>query len=82
VASTNEAAYFAWADSRRGTVQQPTEDYYFTSAVYKSEAGSTSRGTSSVVYFLLGCVVMLAVVGLVLLVVSRTVKGKPVASST
>jgi len=77
VASTNEAAYFAWADSRRGTVQEPTEDYYFTSAVWDpANTKSDGGGTSSVVYFLLGSVAMLGVVGLVLLVVSRGVKGK------
>jgi hypothetical protein len=76
VASTNEAAHFAWADSRRGTVQQPTEDYYFTSALYRvDDVGSGSGGTSSAVYFLLGSVATLAVVGLVMLAVSRRVKG-------
>jgi hypothetical protein len=75
VASTNEAAHFAWADSRRGTVQQPTEDYYFTSALYE-RADADSEGTSGVIYFLLGSVAMLAVVGLVLLIVSRGVKRR------
>jgi hypothetical protein len=78
VASTNEAAHFAWADSRRGTVQQPTEDYYFTSALWEPIDNSEGDdGTSSVAYFLLGSVAMLAVAGLVLLVVSRTVKREP-----
>jgi hypothetical protein len=37
---------------------------------------SGSGGTSSVVYFLLGSVAMLAVVGLVMLVVSRGIRAK------
>jgi hypothetical protein len=32
--STDGAAHVAWGDSRRGTLQLPTEDYYFTSVVY------------------------------------------------
>lgn len=37
IASTDGAAHIAWGDSRRGTVQMPTEDYYFTSVVYDAE---------------------------------------------
>jgi Neuraminidase (sialidase) len=76
VASTDGAAHFAWADSRRGSVQTPTEDYYFTSVVYDPDelAVSKPRSSRSVMYFILGSVAMLAAVGIVLLVVSRGIR--------
>jgi hypothetical protein len=77
VASTDEAALIAWADSRRGSVQTPTEDYYFTRVVYDRDAlrvgAGGSGGSRNGLYFGLGSVAMLAVVGIALLVVSRVV---------
>jgi len=94
VASTDAAAFFAWGDSRRGTVQTPTEDWYFTSVVYEAdEAGagvSGSTDSNNVEYFVLGSVVMLGLVGVVLLLVSRRMRpaaarspggGTPAATS-
>lgn len=83
VASTDGAAHFAWADSRRGSVQTPTEDFYFTSVVYDAEKLDTSEalGSRSVAYFLLGSVVMLAVVGAVLLFVSRRMRSREPAGA-
>ena len=79
VASTDARAFFAWGDSRRGTVQTPTEDWYFTSVLYDADdagAGAAASGDShSVEYFLLGSVVMLGVVGLALLLVSRRMRA-------
>jgi len=45
VASTDDTTYFSWSDSRRGTVQSPVEDYYFTTARFTTTTSkSTSRG--------------------------------------
>jgi hypothetical protein len=77
IASTDAAAHIAWGDSRRGTVQLPTEDYYFTSVVYDTEALAASEpaGTGrQAAFFALGAVAMLAVLGGVLLVVSRRMR--------
>ncbi|HEX3622572.1 MAG TPA: sialidase family protein [Acidimicrobiales bacterium] len=49
IASTNAVTYFSWSDSRRGTVQLPVEDYYFTTAVHAAASPSkpaTSRASS------------------------------------
>jgi len=43
VASTNDTAYFSWSDSRRGTLETPVEDYYFTTARF---GGTKSTSTS------------------------------------
>ena len=62
VASTDAAAHVAWGDSRRGSVQLPTEDYYFTSVVYDAEAlagvGADDTGRPAAL-FALGAAVML-----------------------
>ncbi len=73
IASTDAAAHIAWGDSRRGSIQMPTEDYYFTSVIYdEAKVVAAAKGDSGneVVTFLLGAVVMLGLVGLILLVVS------------
>jgi hypothetical protein len=45
VASTNEAAYVAWSDSRNGRVDLPQEDAYMSSILYdEPRAGGTSPG--------------------------------------
>ncbi|MGH9277513.1 MAG: hypothetical protein ACRD12_05330 [Acidimicrobiales bacterium] len=82
VASTDEAAYVAWGDSRRGSIQTPTEDYYFTSVVYDAEPeGGSGGGTSGAAYFMLGGVVVLGVVGAILLLVSRGMRSRPEVGS-
>lgn len=80
VASTDGAAHIAWADSRRGSLQTPTEDYYFTSVVYDADELASSKSDDTgrqAAYFALGSVVMLAVVGAALLVVSRRLRSNP-----
>lgn len=49
IASTDETAYVAWADSRAGTPDKPVEDTYFTSLVFQAPATSKSSlaGASS-----------------------------------
>ena len=74
VASTDAAAHVAWGDSRRGSIQTPTEDYYFASVVYDTDAlvaKESSNTGREIAFLLLGAVAMLGVVGLVLLLVSR-----------
>jgi Neuraminidase (sialidase) len=55
IAATDDVTYFSWSDSRRGTVQSPVEDYYFTTAVHAaatsskpaSRAGTYAAGTAT-----------------------------------
>ncbi len=61
VASTNDTAYFGWSDSRRGTVQTPVEDYYFTTARF----GGT-KSTSTSLTFAAGAATGLLAAGVVL----------------
>jgi hypothetical protein len=75
VASTDRAAHVAWGDSRRGTIQMPTEDYYFTSVVYDASTTKSDDSNNQVAYFVLGAVIMMGVVGAVLLVVSRRMRA-------
>ncbi|HET7719533.1 MAG TPA: sialidase family protein [Acidimicrobiales bacterium] len=77
IASTDGAAHIAWGDSRRGTVQLPTEDYYFTSVVYDPEQLATAGSDDPerpAAWFALGAAVMLGMLGAVLLIVSRRIK--------
>ena len=69
VASTNTAALIAWSDSRRGSVNLPVEDYYFTTADFAKEGGAvaSSGGSHTARDVALGSVVTLVAVGLVLL---------------
>jgi hypothetical protein len=77
VASTNNATFFAWSDSRQGTVDSPVEDYYFTAALYGSHpvlAAVSTTGTSTAsrwLWALSGGFVAMLLVGVVLLVLAR-----------
>lgn len=66
VASGNDASYFAWSDSRAGTVDAPVEDYYFTSASYAAAGAASSVATPAWVWGLLGGVSALTLAGLIL----------------
>ena len=61
VASTNNTAYFSWSDSRRGTLETPVEDYYFTTARF----GGT-KSTSTSLTFATGVATGLLAAGVVL----------------
>jgi len=65
VASTNDTAYFSWSDSRRGTVQAPVEDYYFTTARFSGS--TTSKSTSRGGAFAAGTATGVLAAGVVLL---------------
>ena len=65
VAAGNDSSYFAWSDSRAGTVDNPVEDYYFTSASYAGAAAAPST-TPAWVWGLLGAVSALTLAGLIL----------------
>jgi hypothetical protein len=76
VASTNAATYFAWSDSRQGTVDSPVEDFYFTEAVYGSpnlvvSTTHSSSGGPKWLWALSGGFAALLVVGVGLLLASR-----------
>lgn len=66
VASTKEAAVFAWADSRRGSVALPVEDFYFATAAFGRDTAPVAGGTSHTARDVaLGSVVTLVVMGIV-----------------
>lgn len=83
VASTDSAAHVAWGDSRRGSVEAPTEDYYFTSVIYDSDVlgMSDSNPRPGFAYFALGSAMTIVLVGAVLLVVSRRMRSPGPAST-
>jgi Neuraminidase (sialidase) len=77
VASTNDSTYFAWSDSRAGTVDNPVEDYYFTAAVYnpaslQSVATKKTTREPGWLWALVGGFAVLIVVGIGLLGAART----------
>ncbi|HEX6539404.1 MAG TPA: sialidase family protein [Candidatus Dormibacteraeota bacterium] len=74
VASGNDATYFAWSDSRAGTVDNPVEDYYFTSASYGVAGGTTV--TPAWVWGLLGAVSALTLAGLILVGLSAVSRSR------
>lgn len=43
IASTDDAAYFAWQDSRNGDAETNAEDVYFASAIHVGDAGDVRR---------------------------------------
>lgn len=73
VKSTNDVVYFAWSDSRRGTVQTPVEDYYFTSASF---ASATTKATTQKGRFALGVAVGVLAAGVVLLAGVFLLRGR------
>jgi Neuraminidase (sialidase) len=72
VKSTDKTAYFAWSDSRRGTVQSPVEDYYFTTARFATAASSTSRAGA----YAAGAATGVLVAGVVLLIGLLVMRGR------
>lgn len=77
VQSTNTATYFAWSDSRAGTVDNAVEDYYFTTAYYnqaalQSTAVTTKKVEPGWLWALLGAFIALMVAGGALLITART----------
>jgi Neuraminidase (sialidase) len=73
VASTDDVAYFSWSDSRRGTVQSPVEDYYFTTARF---APSTVKTTNRAGTFAAGTATGVLVAGVALLIGLLVVRGR------
>jgi hypothetical protein len=74
IASTDDAAYIAWADSRAGTPDKPVEDVYFTSLVFAEPAAGGE--TSAVASALVGAAIALAVTGLVLIAALVRSRGR------
>ena len=86
LASTDTAAYVAWGDSRRGTIQLPVEDTYFASAVHDRSVieGPSGGGSHTLRDAALGSVITLVVVGLVLVLgsaVGRRSSAEPKAAA-
>ena len=81
VASTDDAAYLTWPDTRASIGDTGTEDAYFTRVRFADAAvvGSTG-GASSLLYGLLGAAIALAVAGVVLFVVGRSRRSDPVTA--
>jgi hypothetical protein len=82
VASTNKAAVFAWADSRRGSIALPVEDFYFTSASFSNPSSEAAGGTSHTARDVaLGAGATLAVMGvaMVLAYLGASRRSRPAA---
>ena len=86
VASTDSAANYAWADSRRGTLDAPVEDYYFTSAQFPTTPAPavTTSATSDTrppwAWGLVGGLSTLVIVGIALLGYGVATRRRPEAS--
>lgn len=78
IASTNEAASFAWQDTRNGNYQNEAEDVYTASALHGAEDGDGV--SSSLMWSVLGGGVGLALAGVVLLLGMR-LAGRPSAGA-
>lgn len=76
IASGNNATYFAWSDSRAGTVDNPVEDVYFTSAAYPVAAAPTTSATPAWIWGLLGGVSALTLAGLILVAVGAVARSR------
>lgn len=76
IASGNNATYVAWSDSRAGTVDNPVEDVYFTSAAYPVTATATSGETPAWIWGLLGGVSALTLGGLILVAVGGVARSR------
>lgn len=76
IASTNDAAYFAWQDSRAGSPRAQAEDVYTAKLAY-GRAGVAGDGDSDAVWAFLGAGAALALGGLVLLAGTRLARRAP-----
>lgn len=77
IASGNNTTYFAWSDSRAGTVDNPVEDYYFTSASYAGAAAPTTTSeTPAWIWGLLGGVSALTLAGLILVAIGAVARSR------
>lgn len=79
LASTDEAAYVAWADSRVGGTTYEAEDAYFTRIRFDDPAplGASSGGTSPLVAGLAGAALTLVLGGLALLLAVKASNRAP-----
>jgi hypothetical protein len=84
VASADDTAMFAWADSRAGGPEKDVEDIYFTRARLGGEeataAGAVDGGMPGWLWGVLGAAVALVVAGVLLFAVSRSGSVAPRAS--
>ena len=76
LASTANAAYFAWQDSRAGTPRGQAEDVYTAKLAY-GQAAVTADGDADAVWVLLGAGAALALGGLLLLAGTRFARRAP-----
>jgi hypothetical protein len=72
VASTEDATYFAWQDSRNGDPVAQAEDVYMTKLAGSSAGVANDDGASRVVWAVLGASGALLLAGIALAVASRT----------
>ena len=86
LASLDTGAFLAWDDSRNGTVENATQDIYFTRARTAPVAeffggGSSGGGTSAVAWGFFGAAVALAVGGLALVAVGGINRRRQAATA-
>lgn len=78
IASTDDAAYVVWPDSRSGNPDLQSEDAYLTRVRFSDEPVARSTPSSSKVPWIgLGAAVALAIGGLALTMVTRSVGAAP-----
>ncbi len=77
IASTEDATYFAWQDSRNGDPEAQAEDIYMTKLVHDPSADASDAGASRVLWALIGGAGALLLAGIVLAIASRARRGSP-----
>ena len=69
--STDEAAYFAWQDTRNGNPEFQSEDIYFASARFEQEAEDDDDGVPVLVQLGAAALVGMGLAMLIVLAVNR-----------
>lgn len=68
IASQDHAAYITWADSRRGTVESPVEDFYFSQVIHgEGDGGASVTGWPSAWTLILSLGLALVLTGVLLI---------------
>ncbi|MBW3548106.1 MAG: glycoside hydrolase, partial [Actinobacteria bacterium] len=71
VASTEDATYFAWQDTRNGDPEAQAEDVYMTKLPHGSPADATGAGASPLLWAVVGAAAALLLAGIALVAASR-----------
>ena len=80
VASSNDAVYFAWQDSRNGNAENNSEDIYFASHLLTPSAVSVDNGSDVPAWVLLGAGVALGMGAAMVVAFLRARRTRPVGA--